>query len=138
MEMRGPLDQPTDRNTVVFKIDFECTRNNKAPRGSTYPNELYVNSELKSSDIRWEPAACSRMFLQRIHPRLQIRISSWSNCGLVSRWKWKCTLSRARNLVLIILLIIIIFRIFVATAWYRFLPHIKITKPIPPHFTEKF
>jgi len=56
MEMRGPLDQPTDRNTVIFKIDFECTRNTKAPRGSTDPNELYVNSELKSSDIRWEPA----------------------------------------------------------------------------------
>ncbi len=54
--MRGPNDQPTDRNTVIFKIDFECTRNNKAPRGSTDPNELYVNSELKSSDIRWQPA----------------------------------------------------------------------------------
>ena len=54
--MRSLSQQPTDRNTLIFKINHECTRNSKAPKGSTDPNELYFNSELKSSHIVWEPA----------------------------------------------------------------------------------
>jgi len=56
MEVRGPKDQPTDRNTLIFKIDIECTRNLRAPKGSTNPDELYVNHELKSSHLEWHPA----------------------------------------------------------------------------------
>lgn len=56
IEMRGPTDQPTDRNTLIFNIQHECTRNPKAPNGSTDPNELYFNWELRSSHITWEPA----------------------------------------------------------------------------------
>lgn len=56
IEMRGQSDQPTDRNTLIFRINHECTRNLKAPKDSTDPNELYFNSELRSSDITWEPA----------------------------------------------------------------------------------
>ncbi|KAF8872444.1 hypothetical protein CPB84DRAFT_1854470 [Gymnopilus junonius] len=37
MTMRGPNDQPTDRNTIVFSVDVTCERNPNAPKGSTNP-----------------------------------------------------------------------------------------------------
>jgi DNA-directed RNA polymerase alpha subunit len=51
----GPSVDPTDRNTVVFRIDHICERNPKAPKGSMNPNELYIDHELRSSDIIWVP-----------------------------------------------------------------------------------
>ena len=56
IHMRSPNDQPTDRNTLIFKIKHECTRNFKAPKDSKDPDELYFNSELRSSHITWEAA----------------------------------------------------------------------------------
>lgn len=48
-------DTATDRDTAVFKIDVTCERNPKAPKGSIKPEELYINHELLSSHIIWEP-----------------------------------------------------------------------------------
>jgi DNA-directed RNA polymerase I and III subunit RPAC1 len=48
-------DMATDRDTVVFKIDITCERNPKAPKGSNKPEEMYINHELLSSHIRWDP-----------------------------------------------------------------------------------
>ena len=48
-------DTATDRDTAVFKINLTCERNLKAPKGSIKPEELYINHELLSSHIVWEP-----------------------------------------------------------------------------------
>ena len=51
----APSDKPTDRNTVVFHLNLICERNTKAPKGSTNPDELYIDHELRSSHLVWEP-----------------------------------------------------------------------------------
>jgi DNA-directed RNA polymerases I and III subunit RPAC1 len=52
----GPEDPPTDRNTLVFRIDITCQRNPNAPKGSTNPDELYIDHELLSKHLTWVPA----------------------------------------------------------------------------------
>lgn len=47
---------PTDRNTIVFKIDIACQRNPTAPKGSTNPDELYIDHQLLSRHLTWVPA----------------------------------------------------------------------------------
>lgn len=49
-------EQATDRNTLVFELKLACERNPHAPKGSTDPNQLYINHELKSSHLTWKPA----------------------------------------------------------------------------------
>jgi len=39
----------------VFRINLACERNPKAPKGSTNPDELYINHELRSSHLTWVP-----------------------------------------------------------------------------------
>jgi DNA-directed RNA polymerase I and III subunit RPAC1 len=48
-------DQATDRNTIVFKLQIDCTRNNTAPRDSTDPAVLYNNSEVLAAHLQWVP-----------------------------------------------------------------------------------
>ncbi|KAH9044336.1 DNA-directed RNA polymerase [Lactarius pseudohatsudake] len=48
-------DQATDRNTIVFKLQVECTRNTAAPRDSTDPAVLYNNSEVLARHLEWVP-----------------------------------------------------------------------------------
>ena len=49
----SPNDQATDRNTIVFKLQIECTRNTSAPRDSTDPAVLYNNSEVRAGHLQW-------------------------------------------------------------------------------------
>ena len=51
----NPSDQATDRNTIVFKLKVDCTRNLLAPRDCTDSAVLYNNSEVLAQDLRWEP-----------------------------------------------------------------------------------
>jgi DNA-directed RNA polymerases I and III subunit RPAC1 len=56
LEMKpSPNDQATDRNTIVFKLQVECTRDTTAPRDSTDPAVLYHNSEVRAGDFQWIP-----------------------------------------------------------------------------------
>ena len=56
LEMKeNPHDQATDRNTIVFKLQIECTRNATAPRDSTDPAVLYNNSEVLARHLEWIP-----------------------------------------------------------------------------------
>jgi DNA-directed RNA polymerase I and III subunit RPAC1 len=56
LEIKDNLsDQATDRNTIVFKLQIECTRNNSAPRDSTDPAVLYNNSEVLAAYLQWVP-----------------------------------------------------------------------------------
>ncbi len=51
----NPSDQSTDRNTIVFKLKVDCTRNLLAPRDSTNPAVLYHHSEILAGDLLWDP-----------------------------------------------------------------------------------
>jgi DNA-directed RNA polymerases I and III subunit RPAC1 len=51
----NPNDQATDRNTIVFKLKVDCTRNLLAPRDCTDSAALYNNSEVLARDLQWEP-----------------------------------------------------------------------------------
>jgi DNA-directed RNA polymerase I and III subunit RPAC1 len=54
LEMKqSPNDQATDRNTVVFKLQIECTYNAAAPRDCTDPAVLYNNPEVRAEHLQW-------------------------------------------------------------------------------------
>jgi DNA-directed RNA polymerase I and III subunit RPAC1 len=56
LEMKeSPHDQATDRNTIVFKLQIECTRNTAAPRDSTDVTVLYNNTEVLAGHLEWVP-----------------------------------------------------------------------------------
>lgn len=50
----GPTEQPTDRNTIVFRLQVECSRKKKAPKDATDPALLYDNHEVLSSQFSWQ------------------------------------------------------------------------------------
>ncbi|KAH8110387.1 DNA-directed RNA polymerase [Phellopilus nigrolimitatus] len=54
-EMRDATALPTDRNTLVFKLDVTCTRKRAAPAGATDPDVLYENHLVTAGMLRWEP-----------------------------------------------------------------------------------
>lgn len=47
---------PTDNNTVVLKLDVECTWNKDAQKGERDPLKLYNNAHVYARDIVFEPA----------------------------------------------------------------------------------
>lgn len=53
--LTGTTDQATDRNTIVFKLKLVCERNPDCPKDAKEPSQLYLNHELLSSHLIWEP-----------------------------------------------------------------------------------
>ena len=49
------MEQPTDRNTLVFQLEVTCERNKSAPKDTTDPAKLYKNHEVLSSHLKWVP-----------------------------------------------------------------------------------
>ncbi|KAG6810578.1 hypothetical protein H0H92_011278 [Tricholoma furcatifolium] len=131
MVMFSADDSPTDRNTVVFKLNVLCERNHNAPKDSTKPSELYINHELLSSHLTWEPAGEQidifvdnppaptnpNIVLAKLRPGQAVEMELHAVKGV---GKDHAKFSP------------------VATASYRLLPHIKIKQPISPHLAEKF
>ncbi|KAF8161646.1 DNA-directed RNA polymerase [Crassisporium funariophilum] len=127
---KSPTDAPMDQNTIVFSIKIKCERNPKAPKGSTNPDELYINHELKSSHIVWQPAGEQEdvftkppaptnpnIVLAKLRPGQEVDMEVHAVKGV---GKDHAKFSP------------------VATASYRLLPHIKITKAIAPQHADKF
>ncbi|KIY69059.1 hypothetical protein CYLTODRAFT_350265 [Cylindrobasidium torrendii FP15055 ss-10] len=126
-----PGDDLTDRNTLVFKVDFECTRNPRPPPGATEPEDLYLNHELLSKHLSWHPEGEQKTYfgnhepqptngdivLAKLRPgqRVQMDLHAIKSVG-----KDHAKFSP------------------VATASYRILPHISILKPIPKEHAKKF
>ncbi|XP_032818725.2 DNA-directed RNA polymerases I and III subunit RPAC1 isoform X1 [Petromyzon marinus] len=55
-EFRNPGDEEgTDIDTVQFQLKVKCSRNPKAPKDSSDPNELYINHKVYSRHLRWVP-----------------------------------------------------------------------------------
>ncbi|KAF5382773.1 hypothetical protein D9615_003071 [Tricholomella constricta] len=131
VEMRDATNQPTDRNTVVFKLQVACERNPHAPKNSKNPAELYINHEVLSSHLVWEPAGEQEdvfaanppaptnpnIVLAKLRPGQEVEMELHAVKGVgKDHAKYSA----------------------VATASYRLLPHIVIKKPIPPHLADKF
>ncbi|KAE9391214.1 RBP11-like subunits of RNA polymerase [Gymnopus androsaceus JB14] len=57
MDMKEDGAPPTDRNTIEFQINIQCTHNPDYKKGSSSPtdDELYVNHQLLSSHVEWKP-----------------------------------------------------------------------------------
>lgn len=131
MEMRDSSNQSTDRNTIVFTVKLECSRNKEAPKDSTDPKELYINHELLSSHLVWKPAGEQQevfaanppaptnpnIVLAKLRPGQAVEMELHAIKGV---GKDHAKFSP------------------VATATYRILPHIVIKQPIPPHLADKF
>jgi DNA-directed RNA polymerase I and III subunit RPAC1 len=128
---KSPTDQAMDRNTVVFHVDLTCERNPNAPKGTTKDHELYTNHELLSSHLVWVPAGEQdevfagkppapinpNIVLAKLRPGQRVNMELHAVKGVGKDHAKFCP---------------------VATASYRLLPHIKITKPIPFHLAQKF
>jgi DNA-directed RNA polymerase I and III subunit RPAC1 len=135
---------------VVFHLNLTCERNPKAPKGSTNPDELYINHELRSSHIAWEPqgeqleAFASQhpaptnpnIVLAKLRPGQEVSMELHAVKGVAkdhAKFSPVGTFLGSSDYFLFDS-----HCFFSATASYRLLPHIKITKPIPSHLAEKF
>jgi DNA-directed RNA polymerase I and III subunit RPAC1 len=147
-------DQATDRNTVVFKLQIECTRNNSAPRDSTDPAVLYNNSEVLAAHLQWiaqgeqgevfaaRPPAPTipETVLVKLRPGQAIEMEMHAVKGLgkdhakfspVGTFSLLESLSPPSKVE---------FFWVAATASYRLLPHIILDEalPVPPHLATRF
>ncbi|KAH9974203.1 DNA-directed RNA polymerase [Russula vinacea] len=126
-------DQATDRNTIVFKLQTECTRNNSAPRDSTESAVLYNDSEVLAAHLQWVPQGeqaevfaarppaptIPEIVLVKLRPGQAIEMEMHAVKGL---GKDHAKFSP------------------VATASYRLLPHVILDdmNPVPPHLADRF
>ncbi|KAH9856839.1 insert subdomain of RNA polymerase alpha subunit [Lenzites betulinus] len=121
---RLPGDIPYDRNTLVFQLDVECSRDQKGN---------IVNEYVRSGDLKWVPqgeqesvfgelvptATNKDIVLAKLRPGQVINVELHAIKGVGKEHaKWSP----------------------VATATYRLHPLILLnpSKPIPPHLAEKF
>ncbi|KAF9496024.1 insert subdomain of RNA polymerase alpha subunit [Pleurotus eryngii] len=127
MEMKkSPDEQPTDRNTMVFKLQVACTR-------STNREDPYINDQVLSGHLTWEPVGEQvdvfahkapaptnpNIVLAKLHPGQEVNMELHAVKGV---GKDHAKFSP------------------VATASYRLLPYIQLNpqKPVPPQHAEKF
>ena len=143
-----------DRNTVVFHVELTCERNPNAPKGSTNDHELYINHELLSSHLVWVPAGEQdevfagkppapinpNIVLAKLRPGQRVNMELHAVKGV---GKDHAKFSPVGMFTISVSIFISkistgLFLCVLATASYRLLPHIKITKPIPFHSAQKF
>lgn len=51
---------PTIDNTIVMKLNMECTRRPNAPKNATHPDELYENHSVYAKDLVFEPIGAQK------------------------------------------------------------------------------
>ncbi|KAI5120811.1 hypothetical protein M0805_003208 [Coniferiporia weirii] len=124
---------PTDRNTVVFRLEVTCTRKPNAPAGSIDPDELYSNHLVTSGMLTWVPQGEQaeldqlktrppgptnpNIVLAKLRPGQTIEMECHAVKGVGKEHaKWSP----------------------VATASYRLLPHINILRQPAAHLARKF
>ncbi|XXG94934.1 Putative ubiquinone biosynthesis monooxygenase [Hypoxylon texense] len=121
-----------DSNTVCLRLQAKCTHNKDAPPNSKDPKELYHNAHIYAKDIRFEPLGVQEkhfsgdgvirpfnpdILVAKLRPGQELDIEIHMHKGF--GWdhaKWSP----------------------VATASYRLMPTINITKPILGVDAEKF
>ncbi|KIK63186.1 hypothetical protein GYMLUDRAFT_72406 [Collybiopsis luxurians FD-317 M1] len=137
LDAKEPGESPTDRNTLEFKLELECKQNPAFTKASLASNpnpsdkDLYINHELLSSHLVWQPvgeqaerfADCPvkplnpNIVLAKLRPGQAVDITLHAVKGIASdHAKWSP----------------------VATATYRLHPNVVIKKPIPFERAEEF
>ena len=125
--------EPSDYNTLVLKLQVECTRNEKAAKHETDPTKLYHNAHVYASSLQFCPAGRQDQFfpaphgivrpvnpgilLAKLRPGQCINLEMHCHKGIgADHAKFSP----------------------VATASYRLLPTITLTKPIVGEDARKF
>ena len=151
----NPSDQATDRNTIVFKLKVDCTRNLVAPRDCTDSAVLYYNSEVLARDLQWDPQGeqleifakrppaptIPETVLVKMRPGQGIEMEMHAVKGLgKDHAKFSPVGTFALGLILSPLLKRLKIWSGAATASYRLLPHIVLDEanPVPPHLATRF
>lgn len=112
----------TDKDTIVFELDVQCTHNPGAP-ADAQPADKYINSAVYSRDLKWKPEGNQAeefkdkpikpvhddILIAKLRPNQHIKVTLHAMKGIgKDHAKWSP----------------------VATAFYRLLPEILITEPI--------
>jgi len=112
----------TDKDTIVFELDVQCTHNPSAP-ADAQPADKYINSAVYSRDLKWKPEGNQAeefrdkpikpvhddILIAKLRPNQHIKVTLHAMKGIgKDHAKWSP----------------------VATAFYRLLPEILITEPI--------
>lgn len=134
LEMKeSPHDQATDRNTIVFKLQIECTRNTAAPRDSTDATVLYNNTEVLAGHLEWVPQGEQAEVFAALPPAPTIPeiVLMKLRPGQAIEMEIHAVKGEGRD-----------HSKFspVATASYRLLPHVILddANPVPPHLATRF
>lgn len=126
-------DSALDNNTIVLKLDVECTRAEGVARGEQDPLKLYKNAHVYARDITYEPVGRQSNFFKEPH-------------GVIRPVNPDILLAKMRPGQKIDMEMHCIKGIGadhakfspVATASYRLMPSIEITKPILGDAARKF
>ncbi|KAJ3145906.1 DNA-directed RNA polymerases I and III subunit RPAC1 [Geranomyces variabilis] len=128
---RGIADEPTDLNTIVFKLTVRCEKNLDAPAGAVHPDDKFINSNVLSSHLSWVPQGEQEIrfasdpcrpvipdiLITKMRPGQEIDLEAHCQKGIGKEHaKWSP----------------------VATASYRLLPDIQILKPITGDAATRF
>lgn len=84
-------------NTVQFTLHVKCERNPNAPKDSTDPNELYINSNVYAKDLKYVPfgqqeeymkpapsAVYPDILLAKLRPGQEIELVAYAQLGIGS------------------------------------------------------
>ncbi|KAJ2337648.1 DNA-directed RNA polymerase core subunit rpc40 [Coemansia sp. RSA 2681] len=128
---KRPGDPPTDQNTVVFKLDVECHKNPNAARDETDPSKMYIGSSVYSSQLVWDPKGDqeTRFAEKPIKPIHDDILITKLRPGQVICCELHCAKGVGKDHAKFSP---------VATASYRLLPDIQITKEITGDDAELF
>ncbi|KAI8060096.1 DNA-directed RNA polymerase [Gongronella butleri] len=130
-DYRTSDENPTDLNTLVFKLKIKCQRNPQADENETDPKKAFINSHVYSRDLVWEPKGNQQekfadekigpvqddILIAKLRPGQEIDMELHCTKGIGREHaKWSP----------------------VATASYRLLPSIEILEPIEGDDAIKF
>jgi DNA-directed RNA polymerases I and III subunit RPAC1 len=126
-----PDSGTTDYNTVVLNLFVRCERNADADKTATEPEEKYINSSVYARDIAWEPVGQQKskfgdQGIAPVNPDILIaKLRPGQEIDLTMHCHKGKGMDHAKFSP-------------VATATYRLLPTITITKPILGPDARKF
>lgn len=128
----GEEEQKFDYNTIILSLKAECKRNKDAEKGEKDPLKLYHNAHVYARDIQFKPFGCQEQYfsgedaIRPTNPDILIAKLRPGQCIDLDMHAYKGVGSDHAKFSP------------VATASYRLLPTITITKPILGKDAEKF
>lgn len=127
-----PFANSMDYNTVRLELDVECTRNPDAAPGEKDPRKLYKHANVYASDLKFVPVGQQTEYfsgldaIQPVHPDILLaKLRPGQAISLMAHMHKGIGADHSKFSP-------------VATASYRLLPLINITKPIYGADAEKF